>query len=154
MWAEVYQPRLYLVIWARPVPGVPLGRHWLPTWSSCSLSNVSHFSFCLCSNSQQINKLFQEELRLLFLKKILLLSYFLRTLSSGWMNSFRYRDPLHYIVHVCPAVKILRRRSSDFSAVSPPAASPCITCHCRSLSPADPLDCHVTEATFLLHLGW
>ena len=50
------------------------------------------------------------------------------------MNSFRYRDPLYYDVHVCPAAEILRQRSLGFSAVSPPPASLCITRHCRPQS--------------------
>lgn len=120
----------------------------------CQTCPTSHFASR--ATLSKLMNFFKRNWDCFFLRRFyfFLTSYFLRTLSSGWMNSFRYRDPLHYIVRVCLAVKILRRRSSDFSAVSPPAASPCITCHCRSLSLADSLDCHVTETTFLLHLGW
>lgn len=139
-------------------PGVPGDRRrWPPPWASCSLSNMSHCSCCFCSNSQQITNVFKRNWDSFFLRRSYFFlssaSYFLRSLSSGWMNSFRYRDPLHYDIHVCPAAEILRQRSLGFSAVSPPPASPCITRHCRPQSSRCSY-CRVAEATFLLHLGW
>lgn len=120
-------------------PGVPGDRRrWPPPWASCSLSNMSHCSCCFCSNSQQITNVFKRNWDSFFLRRSYFFlssaSYFLRSLSSGWMNSFRYRDPLHYDIHVCPAAEILRQRSLGFSAVLPPPASPCITRHCRPQS--------------------